>query len=92
MPLTVLEAMACGLPNVASRVGGTTEILEDGYAGFLVEPGNVNQLADRTSELVADSKLRARMGSRARRFVEHYYRWGQIAKQLVRVYENVLGS
>jgi glycosyltransferase involved in cell wall biosynthesis len=69
MPLTVLEAMACGVPSVASRVGGTPEILADGETGFLVEPKNTKQLSSRISALACDYKLRATMGKRARGFV-----------------------
>lgn len=90
MPLTVLETMACGIPTVASRVGGTPEVLEDGFTGCLVEPRNVVQLASRISMLVADPKLRATMGSRARRFVERYCRWDQVARQLTAIYEGAL--
>jgi glycosyltransferase involved in cell wall biosynthesis len=90
MPLTVLEAMACGKPTVASRVGGTCEILQDGYTGFLVEPRNVDELVSRISTLVDDSNLRTEMGGRARKFVEKYYSWNQIATQISAIYEDVL--
>jgi len=90
MPLTVLEAMACGIPTVASRVGGTSEILQDGDTGFLVEPRNVDELVSRISTLVADSNLRLEMGGRARKFIERYYSWNQVAAQLSVVYQDVL--
>jgi len=92
MPLTVLESMACGIPTVASRVGGTPEILQDGYTGYLVEPRSIDQLASRVSSLTADSKLRAKMGSRARRFVERYYSWKRVAERVVRVYESTIAG
>jgi len=92
MPLTVLEAMACGIPTVASRVGGTSEILEDGDTGFLVEPRNVDELVSRISSLVADSNLRTEMGGRARKFIEKYYSWNQVAAQLSVIYQDVLSS
>ena len=92
MPITVLEAMACGIPTVASRVGGTSEILEDGDTGFLVEPRNVDELVSRISSLVADSNLRTEMGGRARKFIEKYYSWNQVAAQLSVIYQDVLSS
>ena len=92
MPLTVLEAMACGIPTVASRVGGTSEILQDGDTGFLVEPRNVDELVSRISTLVADSNLRREMGGRARRFIEQYPSWNQVAAQLSVIYQDVLSS
>ena len=92
MPLTVLEAMACGIPTVASRVGGTSEILQDGDTGFLVEPRNVDELVSRISTLVADSNLRLEMGGRARKFIERYYSWNQVAAQLSAIYQDVLST
>ena len=92
MPLTVLEAMACGLPTVASRVGGTPEILEESYSGYLVRPKDVDQLVLRISQLVADARLRAEMGSRARQFVERYSDWSDIAKRMIPIYEIALSS
>jgi len=92
MPLTVLEAMACGIPTVASRVGGTSEILQDGDTGFLVEPRNVDELVSRICTLVADSNLRREMGERARKFIEKYYSWNQVAAQLSVIYQDVLSN
>jgi len=90
MPLTVLEAMACGKPTVASKVGGTPEILQDGDTGYLVQPRDMDQLVSRISRLLADPKLRAKMGRRARDFAERYYSWAEIARQMTTVYENAL--
>jgi len=92
MPLTVLEAMACGIPTVASGVGGTSEILQDGDTGFLVEPRNVDELVSRISTLIADSHLRLEMGGRARKFIEKYYSWNQVAAQLSVIYQDVLSN
>jgi len=66
LPLCVLEAMACELPVLASRVDGTPEAVEDGESGFLVEAGDVDGLAARLSELSADSALRESFGQRGR--------------------------
>jgi glycosyltransferase involved in cell wall biosynthesis len=92
MPLTVLEAMACGIPTVATRIEGVTEILTHGDTGFLVEPRNVDQLAFYISKLIGDPELRSRMGKRARESVENHNNWKTVAVQTSRVYESVLGS
>ena len=66
LPLTILEAMAAGLPTVASQVGGIPEAIEDGVSGLLVPPGNPKQLADALSFLLCQVEARARMGEAAR--------------------------
>lgn len=62
----VLEAMAAGVPVVATQVGGLPEIVEPGINGILVEPRNVQQLAAALDELVTSSATRERMGEAAR--------------------------
>jgi glycosyltransferase involved in cell wall biosynthesis len=64
-PNTVLEAQACGVPVVATAVGGIPEQLEEGASGFLVPPGDAPALAERLGRLLVDQELRARMGLRA---------------------------
>jgi glycosyltransferase involved in cell wall biosynthesis len=66
LPVSVLEAMAAGLPVVASRVGGVPELVQDGKTGLLVEPGDPEQLAGALGRLAADRRLRHRLGARGR--------------------------
>jgi glycosyltransferase involved in cell wall biosynthesis len=67
MPMSVLEAMAAGLPVVATAVGGVPEVVVDGETGILVPPGDVQALADAIQRLLEDAALRARMGAAGRR-------------------------
>ncbi len=62
----ILEAMATGLPIVATRVGGLPELVVDGKTGLLVEPGNPRRLADSLTRLLRDEPVRASMGAKAR--------------------------
>lgn len=64
--LAALEAMASGVPVVASRVGGLPEVVEDGVCGLLVPPGDVDGLAHALERLLANPALRSRMGAAAR--------------------------
>jgi glycosyltransferase involved in cell wall biosynthesis len=64
-PYVILEAMACGLPTVATSVGGIPEQVRDGATGFLVPPGNAARLAERTVHLLLDDGLRASFSRRA---------------------------
>src|SRR5438093_12554919 len=60
--MVALEAMACGSPVIASRVGGLVTTVRDGVTGFLVSESDVEALADRIATLVADTDLRWRIG------------------------------
>ncbi len=66
-PNAVLEYLAAGLPVVATRAGGTAELLRDGEDGFLCAVGDAGAMAQRTRELLADEGLRARLGAEGRR-------------------------
>ena len=70
MPNAVMEAMAAGLPIVAFRVGGIPEIVEDGVTGILVDPGDVQGLAEAIARVAADPQWRVAAGAAARRRVE----------------------
>ena len=64
--LVALEAMACEVPVVASNVGGLPEVLMDGVEGFLVEPRDIEKMAERSVSILADDSFRREMGKRAR--------------------------
>jgi len=66
LPLTVLEAMACGVPVVATRVGAVEEVVDHGRNGFLVPPEDPAALAAAIERLVRDEDLRTRMGNAGR--------------------------
>ena len=78
MPLSVLEAMAAGLPVVASAVGGLHEVVVDGETGFLVPPGRPEELAAALGRLIGDAELRRTLGDAGRRRAEERFslpRW-----------------
>ena len=62
-PVSVIEALAARRPAVATRVGGTPDVIRDGVDGFLVEVGDAEALSERLAELAADPERRARMGA-----------------------------
>ena len=66
VPVVLMEAMACGLPVVSSRISGIPELIDDGKNGLLIEPGDVAALADYLGRLRRGSKLRAKLGKAAR--------------------------
>ena len=66
MPLAIMEAMASGVPVVATRVGGVPDLIEQGGCGWLCEPGNFDSVASRIAALIEQPAERRRMGRRAR--------------------------
>ncbi|HHL22048.1 MAG TPA: colanic acid biosynthesis glycosyltransferase WcaL, partial [Aliiroseovarius sp.] len=73
VPVVLMEAMASGKPVIATRVAGVPELVENGVSGFLVAPGNPDELAEKLILLGADPALRARMGDAGRRKVREEF-------------------
>ena len=90
--LSVIEAMASATPVVASSVGGLPEVVEDGITGFLVEPGNIEELRERLAQILGDSRLAERLGRSAReRFLERFT-WEACAERCLSAYSELVGS
>ena len=70
LPVVILEAMAAGVPVVATRVGGVPEVVADGRTGYLVAPGDASALAQKISEVLGDGERRKAMGEQARRAIQ----------------------
>lgn len=89
-PIALKEALASGKPLVGTRVGGIPMQIRDGWNGFLVEPANEEQLAERIEYLIENEGERKRMGKNSRRLAEEEFSWKRIAQRYVRVYEEVI--
>lgn len=89
MPNAVLEAMANGLPVVASNIAGNEELVVDGVTGVLVPPENVSSLREMLKKLINDAPLRERMGAASRRRVVESYTWENTARQYSLLLEQV---
>ncbi len=89
-PFAVLEALATGLPVVTTTVGGISETIESGRNGFLVEPFNEKQFADKILYLLEHSGFAAEMGALARKNVVEQLDWRIVVKDAMRVYEEAL--
>jgi D-inositol-3-phosphate glycosyltransferase len=84
-----LEAMACGVPVLASAVGGMLDTVEDGVTGLHVPPGDPAALAAAARRLLADDRLRAAMGRAGVRRVARDYTWERVAAETDAVYERL---
>jgi len=88
-PVTVVEAMASGLPIVATTIRGLPEIIKDGKNGFLVEPKNPEQIAEKVLLLLENDELRERISEKNKEKAKGYS-WEAVIEKLERVYEHCL--
>ncbi|MCS7010757.1 MAG: glycosyltransferase [Anaerolineales bacterium] len=84
--MVALEAMACGIPVIASQVGGLAFLVQDGLTGFHVPSEDPQALCDKLALLLNDEALRIRMGQEATREAQKY-EWSKIATRIVEVYQ-----
>ncbi|MCH2101410.1 MAG: glycosyltransferase [Planctomycetes bacterium] len=89
LPGSVLEAMSAGLPCISTPVGGIPEAVRDGETGYLVEPGDVNGLAEALGRLVADEKLRLRMGAMGLTLLKQKFDIDKIVDQVATLQERL---
>ncbi|MFQ5988197.1 MAG: glycosyltransferase family 4 protein [Dehalococcoidia bacterium] len=88
--LPAAEAMACGLPVVATTAGALPEVVEDGRSGILVPPRDPHALAGAIERLLGDEPLMQAMGEEGRRRVERHFTWEKAARKTLDVYQEVL--
>jgi len=89
IPMALLEAMAASRAVVSSRVGGIPEIVEDGFEGFLIEPMDVNGLAERCRRLIESPDVARKMGAQARNRVERDFSATVMADRVALVYKEL---
>jgi glycosyltransferase involved in cell wall biosynthesis len=90
-PMAVIEAMAAGKPVVATRVGGVPDLVEDCRSGFVVEPDDIEALAQRLVDLLTDKKLRHEMGPHARQLAQRFH-VETVAAQYRQLYYDLAGK
>jgi len=90
IPLTLLEAMAAGLPIVATNVGGNPEVVEDQITGLLVPAKNPSALAEAMIHLLKNENKRIEMGEAGRKRVQKYFNLDLMVKQYEAIYETFL--
>ncbi len=88
--MTYLEAMACGLPVVASAAGGAAEAIVAGETGILLEHGDAEEAAVAIAALLEDPRLRARMGAAGRRRVQERFAPARYAARVAEAYERAI--
>jgi N-acetyl-alpha-D-glucosaminyl L-malate synthase BshA len=90
--LAALEAMACEVPVIASRVGGLPEVIESGVSGYLHEPDDLDGMAATGVALLTDAELRRKIGTAGRNVVRRRYCSDRIVPQYEQFYKEVLNK
>jgi len=89
-PLVLLEAMASGLPVVATAVGGVPEMVVDGETGLLVPPDDPGALAEAVNSLLDDPERMRAMGEKGRDTVREHYTWDKVAERMAEYFREIL--
>jgi glycosyltransferase involved in cell wall biosynthesis len=92
MPLSVLEAMSCGLPVVATHVGDVARLVEDTVTGLIVPPRSVDQLAAALGAVLRDPQMRVRMGAAGRGRASEVFSMNHTVRAIESIYRQVLAS
>lgn len=89
-PNSLLEAMACGLPVISTRIGGVVDVVENRENGVLVEPGNASQLAEALKTLISDTEYASILGKRALETAREGYDINVISEKYMALYERLM--
>lgn len=90
--VAAVEAGACGIPVVATAVGGLPEVVIDGRTGLICEPANPKDLSIKLTKLLLDDQLRKTLGQNARNHVLENYNWNQNSSLMVSHYNSIYNS
>lgn len=90
--LTPLEAMACGAPAIATRVGAFEELIVDGYTGTLIDAGDVDQMVTATNKLLADPDTLKQWTTNARQHMVDHFQLKQEADAIAAIYRELLAA
>lgn len=92
LSITTIEAMAAGLPVIASRVGGLPELVTEGVTGLLIQPRNTTALAIAINSLVNDRGMRVQLGANGKIFARDRFSIENMVEQTIKVYQTVIAG
>ncbi|MFX1539097.1 MAG: glycosyltransferase family 4 protein, partial [Promethearchaeota archaeon] len=90
--LVGLEAMASGLPLIASKIVGIEQLVTDGYNGSLFEIGDTHKLRSKLVQIFNDKALIKKMGKHSRKIAEKHFSWSAVAKRTLQLYQSLIAN
>ena len=88
--MVIAEAMATGTPVIASKIAAIPYLVEDGETGFLVDPNNPKEIAEKLVTLLSDKHLRSKMGKEGKKLAEERWKDEIIARKLLELYVSTI--
>ncbi|MDE6266956.1 MAG: glycosyltransferase family 4 protein [Muribaculaceae bacterium] len=92
LPMTILETMARGIPNISTRVASIPEVIEDGVTGLLIEPGNTPQLTDALRRMLTDRHLRQQLSENSFSLINSRFSLTHTVDRLQAIYDEVCSN
>ena len=92
LPTVCVEASACGVPIVASNVGGTSEVVKHGYNGYIYYQPDLDKAIEYITVLLDSPSLREKMGSNGVKLVEKRFSWGKVTERVEKLYYKLINS
>jgi len=90
LPTVILEAMACGLPIIASDIGGVRLVVKEGFNGKIIPPGNVGLLSESIISILKDKEFLIQMGENSRLLVENEFNWNYVANKFKNEFTKII--
>jgi len=92
LPTVLLEAMACGLPCIASNIGGVNLVIKNNENGKLIEPNNQDSLTNALQDLIQNKELRTKISLNARKSIQKEFNWNRVADDFIQIIRTVVAS
>lgn len=90
LPMTILETMSLGIPNISTNIASIPKVIENGYNGFIIEPGDKNKLAEKILELVNDGVKRSEFSHRSYKMIKEEFSMESGMKRLKNIYDELI--
>ena len=92
LPMTILESMGYGIPNISTSIAAIPEAIVDGINGFLIKPGDIDKLAAKIKEIVCYKDIRGKMSYEAYEMAKNEFSFEIHTKKLIEIYKTMLNK